>query len=221
MFRGLKQTSCALGPRDPTETARELYLSVSCGGRGQQWTAKGTGALGAADLGIAWALLEEVTINPTIELAELTQNWEIYSCRAQTGPCVHQAPGEKISNPTRDWPGLACECLGVSSRGIGRWWPAAGLGALSVAGHVWDLFKEVTIIFTTSTIVGPQVSSREGTQLQPSTENWVNDLMSTAPPMRTRLSVPLSQSLPSGSFHKPLILLHQRADRLKTTVTEN
>ena len=32
---------------------------------------------------------------------------------------------------------------------------------------------------------------------------------------------PLSQSLPSGSFHKPLILLHQRANRLKTTITEN
>ena len=31
----------------------------------------------------------------------------------------------------------------------------------------------------------------------------------------------LSQSLPSRSFHKSLILLHQRADRLKTTVTEN
>ena len=30
-----------------------------------------------------------------------------------------------------------------------------------------------------------------------------------------------SQSLPSGSFHNPLILLHQRADRLKTTITEN
>ena len=30
--------------------------------------------------------------------------------------------------------------------------------------------------------------------------------------------VSLSVSLPSGSFHKPLILLHQRADRLKTTV---
>ena len=25
----------------------------------------------------------------------------------------------------------------------------------------------------------------------------------------------------SGSFHKPLILLHQKADRLKTTITEN
>ena len=38
--------------------------------------------------------------------------------------------------------------------------------------------------------------------------------------MRTRPSFLLSQSLPSGSFHRPLILLHQRADRLKTTVTK-
>ena len=34
-------------------------------------------------------------------------------------------------------------------------------------------------------------------------------------------SFPHGQSLPSGSFHKPLILLHQRADRMKTTITEN
>ena len=53
MLRGLKQTLCAPGPRDPTETETELYLSVSCGGRGQQWTATGTGALGTADLGMA------------------------------------------------------------------------------------------------------------------------------------------------------------------------
>ena len=39
-----------------------------------------------------------------------------------------------------------------------------------------------------------------------------------APPIRTRLNFPLSQSLPSGSFHKPLIFLHQRADRMKTTI---
>ena len=32
-------------------------------------------ALGAADLGMAQALLEEVAVNPTIELSELTQNW--------------------------------------------------------------------------------------------------------------------------------------------------
>ena len=34
-------------------------------------------------------------------------------------------------------------------------------------------------------------------------------------------SFPISQSLPPGSFHKPFILLHQRADRPKTTITEH
>ena len=53
MLRGLKQTLCAPGPRDPTETKTELCLSVSCGSTGQQWTAAGAGALGAVDLGMA------------------------------------------------------------------------------------------------------------------------------------------------------------------------
>ena len=39
----------------------------------------------------------------------------------------------------------------------GQWWPAAGLGALSVAVPAWDLLKEVAIIFITSTIVWSQV----------------------------------------------------------------
>ena len=70
-------------------------------------------------------------------------------------------------------------------------------------------------------IVWPQVSSREGAQLHPSTENWTKDLLSMALPIRTRARIPLSQSLPSGSFYKPLILLHQRTGSLKTTITEN
>ena len=41
----------------------------------------------------------------------------------------------------------------VSSVGVGRWWPAGRLEALSVVVHAWDLFREVTIIFITSTIV--------------------------------------------------------------------
>ena len=49
------------------------------------------------------------------------------------------------------------------------------------------------------------------------TKNWIKDL----PPIRTKPSFPLSQSFTSGSFHKLLILLHQRADRMKTTITEN
>ena len=47
---------------------------VSCGGMGQQWPT--TGALGTADLGMAISPLGEVTINPIIELPELTQDWE-------------------------------------------------------------------------------------------------------------------------------------------------
>ena len=66
---------CAPGTRDPTETETELCLSISCGGIGQQWPAAGAGALGEADWGMAYALFEEVTINPTIELPELTQVW--------------------------------------------------------------------------------------------------------------------------------------------------
>ena len=52
MLRGLKQTLCTPGPREPTETETELCLSISCGGSGQWRTVTGAGALGAADLGM-------------------------------------------------------------------------------------------------------------------------------------------------------------------------
>ena len=39
-------------------------------------------------------------------------------------------------------------------------WPAAEFGALNVAVPVWDLLKEVTIIFITSTIVWSQVKQQ-------------------------------------------------------------
>ena len=58
-------------------------------------------ALGAADLGMAYALWEEVAINPTTELPELTPDWEIDSWRAQQN-LVQQDPGERSSGPTRD-----------------------------------------------------------------------------------------------------------------------
>ena len=84
-----------------TETGTELCLSISCGGTGRRWSAAGTGALGAADLCMEKALLEEVAINPTIELPELTQDWEIDSWRAQQN-LVHKDPGERSSDPTGD-----------------------------------------------------------------------------------------------------------------------
>ena len=132
-------------------------------------------------------------------------------------------PGTKHMSLT-SYTGLGRQTLGGPGdfgRDVDRLWPATGLGPLNVAVHAWDILKEVPIIFITSTIVWPQVNNREGTQPHPLTQNWVKDLLSMALPIRTRPNFPLSQILPSGSFHKPLILLHQRADRLKATTTEN
>ena len=42
---------------------------------------------------------------------------------------------------------------------------------------------------------GLRPSNKEGTQPYPSTENWIKDLLSMAPPIRTRPSFPHSQSL--------------------------
>ena len=167
MLRGFKHALCAPGHRDPTETETELCLGVSWGDTGQQWAATGAGALGAVDLGMAYTLLEEVTINPTIEPQELTHDWGNRLLEGTNRTCAHQDPGEKSSDHTRDWCRLARECPGVSGRGVGRRWPAAGLGALTVAVCAWGLLKEVTIIFITSTIVWPQVKQGGKTAFLP------------------------------------------------------
>ena len=94
-----------------------------------------------------------------------------------------------------------------------------------------------TIALTRQTFVGPfeggrhhlhclhhslaSVKQQGGNTARPSTEEWIKDLLSMALPIRTRPNFPHRQSLPSGSFHRSLILIHQRADRLKTTITEN
>ena len=60
----------------------------------------------------------------------------------------------------------SCERPGVSGGGVG-WRPAAGSGALSSAVPAWDLLKEVTIIFTISTIVWSQVKQLGGNTTLP------------------------------------------------------
>ena len=117
---------------------------------------------------------------------------EADSWRAQRKPCAHQEPGEKSSVPTGERVRLACECPGLSGGDVG-----------------WQFGLR------------PQKNNREGTQPHPSSENQMKDLLSMSLIIRTRPCFPHSQSLPSESFHKPLILFPQRADRMKTTVTEN
>ena len=133
-----------------------------------------------------------------------------------------------------------------SPQGIWLWRPVGfdyrtsmGLGKQTFGGH------RVILVHTRSQEEGPvspqetesdlPVSVRgslveewvdslalDGAEPCPSTENWIKDLLSMVPPIRTRSSFSHSQSLPSGNLHKPLILLHRGgADRLKTTSTEN
>ena len=66
-----------------------------------------------------------------------------------------------------------------------------------------SLLEEVTI---TLPWVDLRPNYREGTQPHPSAENMIKDLLYMALPTRARSSSPYSQSLPSGSFHKFLIL---------------
>ena len=56
---------------------------------------------------------------------------ETDSWKAQSKPSAHQDPGEKSVVPTRDRDRLAGECPGDSGQGVGRQWPAVGLGALN------------------------------------------------------------------------------------------
>ena len=62
-------------------------------------------------------------------------------------------------------------------------------------------------------VTSDQVTNREGAQSHLSVDNQIKTLLSKALPTRARLSFSHLHSIPSGSLHKPLSLLHQRADR--------
>ena len=70
-------------------------------------------------------------------------------------------------------------------------------------------------------LVSSKKTGREHSPTHQQKIELIKDLLSMALPIRTRPSFPHSQSLASGSFHRPLILIPQRADKMKTTITEN
>ena len=69
-------------------------------GRGSGSTELGMAEHSRCRYGIT--LLEEVAINPTIELLELTQDWGNRLLEGTNRTCVHQDPGERSSDPTRN-----------------------------------------------------------------------------------------------------------------------
>ena len=100
--------------------------------------------------------MEEVAINDTIEPPEFTQDWETDSGREKTEACTPRTQEKGAVNPQETGPDFL---VSVQESLVEVWvgGGAAGLGALSVTVHAWDLLKEVAIIFIISTIVSPQV----------------------------------------------------------------
>ena len=72
--------------------------------------------MGAADLGMTEALLEEVTVNPTLELPELTEDW---GNRLLEGTRTQEKEAVTPQETDPDFP------VSVFNRGVGRRWPAA------------------------------------------------------------------------------------------------
>jgi len=65
-------------------------------------------------------------------------------------------------------------------------------------------------------VISGQTTNREKEQLHPSADNWIKVLLSMVLPIRARTSFP-SKSLPSGSFHKPLIF-KGLTEEIRTTI---
>ena len=142
--------------------------------------------------------MEEVAINPT-RTARTYRGLENTRLEGTTEPC---APGlrRKEQRPHRR---LACGYPEISGEGVGHWWPAAGLGARTVAAHAWDLLREVTIIFTTPTTVSVQSFSRVQLFATPWTAAHQASLSVT-----NSQSLPKLMSIESVMLYNHLILCH-------------
>ena len=95
----------------------------------------------------------------------------------------------------------------ISSESMGYWWPAAGLGAQNVVVHAWDLLREVTIIFITSTIVSVQSFSCVQLFVTPWTAAWQASLSITNSQSSLKL-MSIELVMPSNhlNLHCPLFL---------------
>ena len=108
MLSGIKQTLYTPGPRDTTETDRTVFecilwrygSAVDCHrGRGSSCSRPGYGWVQQTWVWHkpSW---KRLPLTPSIELPELTQDWEIDSWRAQQN-LVHQDPEERSSDPRK------------------------------------------------------------------------------------------------------------------------
>ena len=94
-------------------------------------------------------------------ITELAQDLETDSWRDQTKPCVHQDPVEMSSDSTKDWARLACECWGISGRGLGWQWGTLNTTVLGDAA-CWhkSFWRSYHYHHYTTTPVWPQAQQK-------------------------------------------------------------
>ena len=147
----------------------------------------------------------------------------------QCQPCPFQACFIHNSSPLSRWKPMwkAVSCgkkykHTKSGRGVGRQWLAPESGGTECGSVCKKPFEggRHYLHYLRHSLASGQTT---GTEHSPAHQQKIGLKIYRAWPRQSELgfSFPLSQSLPSGSFHKPLILLHQRADRMKTTRTEH
>ena len=99
--------------------------------------------------------MEEATINLAIKLPELTQEWETDSWREQQNlVCTRTQERRTVTTQETDSE-LPMSWIPQGKRGSVE--ACYRAGDTECSGASWDLLKEVTIVFITSTIVWPQV----------------------------------------------------------------
>ena len=178
--------------RGPHRGWDRLSWSISCGGTGQLWPAAGAGL---------WMQRTWVWLKPSWRghhqshhraartytglrkrLLEGT-NRTLYTRMQEKGAVTPQETGPDLPLSAQESPagrGSAVACCGVGDIGCSSLWMGAFEGGHH---HLHYLHHNLN-----------PGNNREGTQPHPSTENWIKDLLSMAPPIRTSLFPPQSVS---------------------------
>ena len=150
---------------------------------------------------------------------------ETDSRRTQIKPSALQDPEERSSDATRDW----ATCVWVSrtsGRGVVQQWPSTGVGALNTTilgavacwhKSVWSRLPFTTI---TNTIIWSQAKVQGGNTAPPINRKLLWRFTEHNPAHQSKTQINHRESLSSRSFHKPLIPINQRTDRMKITVIE-
>ena len=153
------------------------------------------------------------------------QDWNrqrLWSWRTQTKSCSHQNPEERSNDPIGDLikkkklivlEDLLWKHLSAGAHHSNKATRSSSPGRTPFVLALLEATINPTIVPVDPKAGSPQAKQFTGSATHPSTDNWIKALLSKALPTRVRPSFSQCQSLPSGSLHKPLRLIHQRAHR--------